>query len=71
MLMLTFLGLLKQCLIPARVRSEWKRFREKVISSVWALASQEFSHIDKAGVGVVSLTGAPLAMLTFATVGLS
>ena len=56
-------------MIPAMVRSEQKRLRDKGISSVWALASQEFSHVGNAGVGVVSLKGAPLATPTFTTVG--
>ena len=51
------------------VRSERKRLRDKGISSVWALASQEFSQVGNAGVGVVSLKGAPLATPTFTTVG--
>ena len=54
-------------MIPARVRSEWSRLRSKGHSSVWAPASQESSHVGNAGVGVVGLRGAPLALLTFAT----
>ena len=49
------------------MRSEWARFRGKGLSSVWAPACQETSHVGNAGVGVVSLQGAPLAMTTFAT----
>ena len=45
-------------MIPARVRSEW--------SSIWAPASQDSSHVGNAGVGVVSMRGAPLALPTFA-----
>ena len=56
-------------LVPARARSEWKRLRDKGIPSVWSPASQEFSHVGNAGVGVVSLKGAPLALPTFATPG--
>ena len=63
------MGVTEHRLIPARVRSEWKRLRDKGISSVWAPASQEFSHVGNAGVGVVSLRGAPLALPTFATAG--
>ena len=55
-------------MIPARVRSEWSRLRGKGLSSIWAPASQETSHVGNAGVGVVSLRGAPLALLSFATV---
>ena len=39
----------------------------KGLSSVWAPASQDFSHVGNAGVGVVSMRGAPVAMPTFAT----
>ena len=54
-------------LIPARVRSEFARLRKKGFSSIWAPACQDSSHVGKAGVGVVSLRGAPLALPTFAT----
>ena len=54
-------------MIPNRVRSEWSRLRGKGISSVWAPASQDSSHVGNAGVGVVSLPGAPLALPTFVT----
>ena len=37
------------------------------MASVWALASQDSSHVGNAGVGVVSLRGAPLALPTFAS----
>ena len=39
----------------------------KGLSSIWAPASQDSSHVGNAGVGVVSLRGAPLALPTFAT----
>ena len=54
-------------LIPARVRSEWSRLRKKVLASVWAPASQDSSHVGNAGVGVVSLRGAPISLPTLAT----
>ena len=54
-------------LVPARVRSEWSRHRMKGIGSVWAPASQESSHVGHAGVGVVSLKGAPLSLPTIST----
>ena len=54
-------------MIPARVRSEWSRLKGKGLSSIWAPASQVSSHVGNAGVGVVSLRGAPLALPTFAT----
>ena len=54
-------------MIPARFRSEWSWLRCKGLSSIWAPASQVSSHVGNAGVGVVSLCGAPLALPTFAT----
>ena len=62
-----FLAVAEHRLITARVRSEWSRLKGKGISSVWAPASQVSSHVGNAGVGVVSLRGAPLALPTFAT----
>ena len=47
-------------MIPARVRGEWSRLRKKGLASIWAPASQDSSHVGNAGVGVVSLRGAPL-----------
>ena len=64
-----FLCVTEQRLVSARARSEWKRLRSKSISSIWSPASQEFSAVGNAGVGVVSLKGAPLALPTFATPG--
>ena len=51
-------------LIPARVRSEWSRLKGKGISSIWAPASQDSSHVGNVEVGVVSLRG---ALPSFAT----
>ena len=62
-----FLAVAEHRLIPARVRSEWSRLRSKGISSVWAPASQDSSHVGNVGVGVVSLRGAPLALPTIVT----
>ena len=62
-----FLAVSEHRLIPARVRSEWAELRRKGIYSVWAPASQEGSHVGHAGVGVVSLKGAPISMPSFAT----
>ena len=56
-----------QLLIPARVRSECSRLKKKGLSSVWAPASQDSSHVGNAGVGVVSLRGAPLSLPVCAT----
>ena len=62
-----FLAVSEHRLIPARVRSEWAGLRRKGIYSVWAPASQEGSHVGHAGVGVVSLKGAPISMPSIAT----
>ena len=62
-----FLAIAEHRLIPARVRSEWARLRAKGASSIWSPACQDSSHVGNAGVGVVSLRGAPLALPTFAT----
>ena len=62
-----FLAVAEHRLIPARVRSEWSRLKGKGISSIWAPASQDSSHVGSAGVGVVSLRGAPLALPSFAS----
>ena len=61
-----FLAVAEHRLIPARVRTEWSWLRCKGLSSIWAPASQDSSHVGNAGVGVVSLRGAPLALPTFA-----
>ena len=53
-----FLAVVEHRLIPARVRGEWARLREKGFATVWAPASQDTSHVGHAGVGVVSLRGA-------------
>ena len=62
-----FLAITEHRLIPARVRSEWARLRARGVTSVWAPASQDASHVGNAGVGVVSLRGAPLALPVCAT----
>ena len=62
-----FLAVVEHRLIPARVRSEWSRLRKKDLASVWSPASQVSSHVGNAGVGVVSLRGAPFSLPTFAT----
>ena len=64
-----FLCVTEHRLVSARARSEWKRLRGRNISSIWSPASQEFSGVGNAGVGVVSLRGAPLALPTSATPG--
>ena len=62
-----FLAVVEHRLVPARARGECRRLRDKGISSIWAHASQEFSPVGNAGVGVVALRGAPLALPTIAT----
>ena len=62
-----FLAVAEHRLIPARVRSEWSRLRKKGLASIWAPASQDSSHVGNAGVGAVSLRGAPVSLPTFAT----
>ena len=62
-----FLAVAEHRLIPARVRSEWSRLKGKGLTSIWAPACQGSTHVGNAGVGVISLRGAPLARPTFAT----
>ena len=62
-----FLAVVEHRLIPARVRSEWDRLRRKGLASVWAPACQDSSHVGNAGVGVISMRGAPIALPSFAT----
>ena len=64
---LDFLAVTEHRLIPARVWSEWARLKRKGLPSIWAPASQDSSHVGNAGVGVISMQGAPLALPTFAT----
>ena len=58
-------------MVPARARSEGKRLLHAGVRSIWAPASLEGRHVGHAGVGVVSLRGAPISLPTFATVGFS
>ena len=62
-----FLAVVEHRFIPAKVRGEWSRLRRGGVSSIWAPACQDTSHVGNAGVGVVSLKNAPLALPTFAT----
>ena len=62
-----FLPVVEHRLIRARVRSEWARLKEKRMASICAPACQESSHVGNAGVGVISLKCALLALLSFAT----
>ena len=45
-----FLAVVEHRLIPARVRSEWARLREKGLATIWAPASQDSPHVGHAGV---------------------
>ena len=62
-----FLAVVEHRVIPTRVRSEWARLKVKGLASIWAPACQESSHVGNAGVGVISIKGAPLALPTFVT----
>ena len=62
-----FLAVTEHRLIPARVRSECARLKAKGVASIWSPASQDSSHVGNAGVGVISLKGAPLALPVCAT----
>ena len=64
---LDFLAVTEHRLIAARVRSEWARLKAEGVASVWAPASQDTSHVGNAGVGIVSLRGAPLSLPVCAT----
>ena len=68
MLRLIFFAVVEHRLVPARVRSEWARLRCRRLASIGALASKDASHVGHAGVGVVSLRGAPLSLPSIATV---
>ena len=57
--------------MPVRARSEGKRLLQAGVRSVWAPASLEGVHVGHAGVGVVSLRGAPISLPSIATVGFS
>ena len=52
-----FLAVVEHRLIPAWVRCEWSRLRRGGVSSIWAPACQDTSHVGNAGVGVVSFEG--------------
>ena len=70
-LMPIFSAVVDHRLVPARARSEGKRLLQAGARSVWALASLEGWHVGHAGVGVVSLRGAPISLPTIAAVGFS
>ena len=62
-----FLAVAEHRLIPARARSVGHQLRKAGYHSVWALACQNSVPGGHAGVGVVSLGGAPLALPSFVT----
>ena len=62
-----FLAVVEHRLILARARSECDRLRRKGLASIWAPACQDSSHVGNAGVGVISMRGALVALPTFAT----
>ena len=62
-----FLAVVEHHLIPARVRSEWTRLKGKGLASVWAPGFQDSSRVGNAGVGVIIMRGAPVALPSFAT----
>ena len=66
-----FIAVVEHRLVPARARSEGKRLLQAGVCSVWAPASLEGRHVGNAGVGVVSLRGAPISLPSIATVGFS
>ena len=55
-----FLAVVEHRLIPAGVRSEWARLRSKGLATV-------SSCVGHAGVGVISMKGAPVSLPSFAT----
>ena len=62
-----FLAVAEHRLIPARARSVGHQLRKAGFHSVWAPACQDSIPGGHAGVGVVSLGGAPLALPSFVT----
>ena len=62
-----FLAVTEHRLIPARARSVGHQLRKAGFHSVWAPACQDSIPGGHAGVGVVSLGGAPLALPSFVT----
>ena len=59
-----FVAVVEHRLVPARAGSEGKRLLLAGIRSVWDPAS-EGGHVGHAGVGVVSLRGAPISFAFF------
>ena len=62
-----FLAVAEHRLIPSRARSICHQLRKAGLHSVWAPACQDRIAGGHAGVGVVSLGGAPLSLASFVT----
>ena len=62
--LLTSLQLLSIDLVPARARAVTTQLRQARRSSVWAPSCQDVTPGGHAGVGVISLHGAPLSLPT-------
>ena len=62
-----FLAVVEHRLIPVGVRSWWARLKVKEMTSIFAPACQDSSHVGDAGVGIISMRRAPVALPTFAT----
>ena len=62
-----FLAVAEQRLIPSRARSVCHERRKAGYHSVWSPACQDQVAGGHAGVGVVSLAGAPLALPSVVT----
>ena len=59
-----FLAIAEHRLVPARARTVTTQLRQARRSSVWAPSCQDVSPGGHAGVGVISLHGAPLSLPT-------
>ena len=66
-----FIAVVEHRVVPARAGSEGKRLLQAGTRSVWAPASLEGRRVGHAGVGVVSLRGAPISMPSIAAVSFS
>ena len=62
-----FLAIAEHRLIPSRARSNGHQLRMAGHHSIWALACQDQVAGGHAGVGVISLGGAPLSLPSFVT----
>ena len=62
-----FLLITETRLIPARSRNECAELRKNNLTSVWSPAFQDTSHVGAAGIGLVSMKGAPVNMPSIPT----